>query len=250
MLPFAEVGSLNVSTYAVLKITALIVAGMLSFHRPLTGGIPVQNASRGLFLSILSGIAGAFRLGSFNILLTDPFLTEPSVERGGSTFEGALTGALGFAWLYYSHYGIPPSRVLDRVCLPGALGHATGHVGCLCAGRCYGRATKAWPGMHLPDVHGNWAVRYSTQLTVPRMPHPPPFVFGGSYSQTLSLREPVSDATRLIVPLEYRLERLDFLTNELPSAEGEHWAALGVSPAATARGAEDERSSALWVAAC
>jgi hypothetical protein len=44
--------------------------------------------------------------------------------------------------------------------------------------------------------------------------------------QYLPLEERILTAT-----LEYRPERLTFLANELPSAPGEHWAALGISAA-------------------
>jgi len=57
-----------------------------------------------------------------------------------------------------------------------------------------------------------------------------PFVFGGPYSQTLHLQEYYPTYQSLLTAtLEYRPERLNFLANELPSAEGEHWAALGIS---------------------
>jgi len=56
-----------------------------------------------------------------------------------------------------------------------------------------------------------------------------PFVFGDPYSQTLYLDDWSSGPMILTATLEYRPERLSFLANELPSAEGEHWAALGIS---------------------
>ena len=59
-----------------------------------------------------------------------------------------------------------------------------------------------------------------------------PVVFRGEYSPTLHLlddRGGWPGTAILTAPLEYKPERFTFLENELPSAEGEHWLALGVS---------------------
>jgi hypothetical protein len=57
-----------------------------------------------------------------------------------------------------------------------------------------------------------------------------PVVFWEEYAPTLSLLHDdgyvLTDI--LTAPLEYKPERFTFLENELPSAEGEHWLALGV----------------------
>jgi len=57
-----------------------------------------------------------------------------------------------------------------------------------------------------------------------------PIVFRGEYSPTLSLvqYEGYRPTKVVTAPLEYKPERFTFLENELPSAEGEHWLALGV----------------------
>ncbi len=55
-----------------------------------------------------------------------------------------------------------------------------------------------------------------------------PFVFGSPYSQTLKFNMWTPFTTFLTATLEYRPERHTFLANELPSAAGKHWAALGV----------------------
>ncbi len=73
-------------------------------------------------------------------------------------------------------------------------------------------------------------VRAPMATTAPTTSYQLPFVFGSPYSQTVSLFE-WGYGQHLEVPLEYRLERLNFLTNALPSAPGEHWAALGLSSA-------------------
>ena len=58
-----------------------------------------------------------------------------------------------------------------------------------------------------------------------------PVVFRGEYSPTLHLlddRGGGPGTAILTAPLEYKPERFTFLENELPSAEEEHWLALGI----------------------
>lgn len=60
-----------------------------------------------------------------------------------------------------------------------------------------------------------------------------PVVFRGEYTPALHLlgdREAGPGTVILTAPLEYKPERFTFLENELPSAEGEHWLALGAPP--------------------
>lgn len=62
-----------------------------------------------------------------------------------------------------------------------------------------------------------------------------PVVFQGSYSPTWKLVQYNPDATVFTGSLEYKPEHFTFLANELPSARGEHWLALGAksSPSIT-----------------
>jgi len=76
------------------------------------------------------------------------------------------------------------------------------------------------------------AVRMPMTTTTVTSSYRLPFVFGSPYSQTLQLDDygdPPGSPMLITAPLEYRPERHTFLANELPSAPGEHWAALGVS---------------------
>jgi hypothetical protein len=55
-----------------------------------------------------------------------------------------------------------------------------------------------------------------------------PIVFGGPYSNTFQLFSYDAFAPVITVPVELRPARHTFLENELPSAPGEHWLALGL----------------------
>jgi hypothetical protein len=58
---------------------------------------------------------------------------------------------------------------------------------------------------------------------------PLPHIFDSPYSQTVKLIDATYPASDLLTgTLEYRYERFSFLANELPSAPGETWMALGL----------------------
>ena len=52
MFPTINIGSLHLSNYGILYVLAIIVGGMVGFHRLIQGGIPVHHATRGAMLAI------------------------------------------------------------------------------------------------------------------------------------------------------------------------------------------------------
>jgi len=56
-----------------------------------------------------------------------------------------------------------------------------------------------------------------------------PFAMGGPYSQTVYLEEYGPSGPILTYTVEYRPERANFAANNLPSADGEHWATWGLT---------------------
>jgi len=143
MFPTIEIGPLHLSTYAVIYGLAIIVGGMVGFHRLIQGGSPAHHATWGTLLTVWGALAGVFM---------------------GRHFIGALIGGGIVLLLYCWRYGFPLGRVSDFGCLSFPLALAIGRLGCFAAGCCYGRPTDSWLGMYLPDVHGVWMVRYPTQL--------------------------------------------------------------------------------------
>lgn len=164
MLPTFDLGPWQISTYSAVYILVLLVAGMYAFHRLLTGlGQPPEVIMRGLFLAILGGFVGQYLVRV--VLVVQRFLQSGElVWRGGSSFIGMLLGGTAVGALYCPKYDISLPRTLDRVAPALALGQAIGRWGCLAAGCCYGKPTDSWLGVHLRNIHGEWAVRYPTQL--------------------------------------------------------------------------------------
>ena len=164
MFPTIEIGPLHLSTYWVIYGVAIVVGGMLAFHRLVKGGIPVHHATRFVLLPIWGGIVGAFLGGGLASLLRTFIITGTLTWQRGSAFMGALIGYASVALLYCRRYGLPPGRAFDLCGLPIPLGQAIGRLGCLAAGCCCGKATDSWLGMYLPNVHGDWMMRYPTRL--------------------------------------------------------------------------------------
>ncbi|MBL7065058.1 MAG: prolipoprotein diacylglyceryl transferase [Anaerolineae bacterium] len=164
MFPIIEIGSIHLSTYWVIYGLAIVVGGMLALHRLVQGGFPVHHATQFVLLPIWGGIVGAFLGGSLAFLLRTFIITGTLTWQRGSAFMGALIGCASVALLYCRRYGLPPGRAFDLEWLSVPLGQAIGRLGCLAAGCCCGKATDSWLGMYLPNVHGDWMVRYPTQL--------------------------------------------------------------------------------------
>ena len=164
MFPIIEIGSIHLSTYGAIYSLAIVVGGMLALHRLVQGGIPVHHATRFVLLPIWGGIVGAFLGGGLASLLRTFIITGTLTWQGGSAFVGALIGCASVALLYCRRYGLPLGRAFDLGWLSVPLGQAIGRLGCLAAGCCCGKATGSWLGMYLPNVHGDWMVRYPTQL--------------------------------------------------------------------------------------
>ena len=164
MLPTFSLGPWQVSTYSAVYVLALLLAGMYAFHRLLTGlDHPPQVVMRGLLWTILGGFVGQYLVRG--VVALQRFLQSGHLAWvGGSSFIGMLLGGIVVGALYCRKYNISLPRALDRTAPAIALAQAIARWGCLAAGCCYGKPTDSWLGVYLRNVHGEWAVRYPTQL--------------------------------------------------------------------------------------
>ena len=164
MLPTFSLGPWQVSTYSAIYVLALLLAGMYAFHRLLIGlDHPPQVIMRGLLWTILGGFVGQYLVRG--VIVLQRFLQSGDLAwAGGSSFIGMLLGGLAAGALYCRKYKISLPRALDRTAPAIALSQAIARWGCLAAGCCYGKPTDSWLGVYLRNIHGEWAVRYPTQL--------------------------------------------------------------------------------------
>jgi len=163
MCPVLHIGPLSVSTYWVVYGFAILVGGMLVFHRLVRAGISPPTATWGVLLIVWSGLAGAFLFKGIVFLIQNLILAGELRWEGGSAFMGAVAGAVTAMIIFFRRQGIPLGRAFDLWIVPIPLGQAIGRLGCLAAGCCYGAPTDSPIGIYLPG-DGEWAVRYPTQL--------------------------------------------------------------------------------------
>ena len=164
MFPTITIGPLQLSSYGVIYSVAIVVFGMLVFHRLVKAGYPVPVITRGIVVAILGGIAGAVLWHGLAYLIQAFFLDGELSWRWGAGFMGVVLGGSVTVLVYARRHGYAAGPVLDLAAWPLALGQAIGRLGCFAAGCCYGKAADSWPGMYLRDVGGRWIMRYPTQL--------------------------------------------------------------------------------------
>lgn len=165
VLPFVEVGGWQVSTYYLVHLVAIPVAGMLAIRRLTREGIPWHWPIEGMAAVILGGMVGAaafwWLLGGIEWLWTG---AHTSFAPSGSTILGGITfGGLTGVW-YCRWRGVSIGKAFDRGIPALPLGQGIGRLGCFLAGCCYGKPTDSWLGMYLPGENGVWCHRYPTQL--------------------------------------------------------------------------------------
>jgi len=163
MLPTFALGPWRVRTYSAVYAFALMVVGMLCFHRTRRGLDPASFSWGRFAVVLVSTVAGTYLVAIVPTLIrtamTGRLVWIKRANWGGSVAGMVLSIALTASWGTRS-----VARVLDLVVVPLPLALAIGRLGCMAAGCCYGRSTDSWLGMYLPDVVGIWAVRYPTRI--------------------------------------------------------------------------------------
>jgi phosphatidylglycerol---prolipoprotein diacylglyceryl transferase len=164
MYPTITLGPVTLVTYRVVYTLMFIIGGLSIYHRLRAGSMPARVYERDLPLALLgvgvSSYAASIVLTLSRFVQTGQF--QPVIK---TSYFGALMGIALASWFVFRQ-DVPGQlgRVADLVALPLPLLQAIGRVACLGAGCCYGKHTEAWPGMFLRNSHGEWAMRYPTQI--------------------------------------------------------------------------------------
>ncbi|MGQ9584141.1 MAG: prolipoprotein diacylglyceryl transferase [Anaerolineae bacterium] len=163
MFPTFHLGPWQVPTYNTVYSLALVVVGMVAFRRLRRLAEPPARQMRELVAVILGSFVGTYAVG---LVPTVQHFAQTGewVWTGQASFLGTLAGGLVVAVLVRRGHPIPLGRALDLGGTPWPLLLAIGRIGCLGAGCCYGKPTTSWLGMWLRNLHGEWAVRYPTQI--------------------------------------------------------------------------------------
>ena len=164
MFPTINIGALQLPVYPLAWGAAIFVIGALSFHRLVNGGVPAGHASRAVLLTIWGGFLGAFLARVLLSLSQSLALTGEAKAHSGLSFVGVIIGGSAVGLIWARRYPFSLLRGLDLGWVATPLGQAIGRIGCIGAGCCYGKLTDGPLAMYLPNVNGEWARRYPTQL--------------------------------------------------------------------------------------
>jgi len=77
---------------------------------------------------------------------------------------GAVIGLLGLGFIMSKIYQISIGQTLDVISITLPLILGVYRIGCVLNGCCYGQETDSLFGIYLPNVVGQWAKRYPTQI--------------------------------------------------------------------------------------
>jgi len=163
MLPTFHLGPWEIDTYVTMIGVAVIVVGMVAFHRLRRLDLPPGVIMRGGAPIFLGGLLGGL-VGYYAPRLPSLVLTGTLGEGEGFSITWGIAGAAVVAVISCRHYKVSLGRAFDLGVVPCPLGQAIARLGCLAAGCCGGLVTDSWLGVYLPDASGFWAVRYPTQL--------------------------------------------------------------------------------------
>ncbi|MDO8672864.1 MAG: prolipoprotein diacylglyceryl transferase [Dehalococcoidia bacterium] len=163
MLPAFDLGPLEIKTYGAMIALAVIVGGMFMFHRLLRLNTSAGVLMRGVIVGIAGGLATAYVVAMIPILAYNALPDFPRPTEGLSV-TWVIAGGFFTAIIYCRLCKMPVGRTFDLFVVPVPLAQAIGRLGCFASGDSYGKPTDSWLGIYLPDDHGQWAVRYPTQL--------------------------------------------------------------------------------------
>lgn len=115
-----------------------------------------------LGFALLNGLL--FQGGLKNILNA---LKEPGdFFSNGLVSFGAVIVMLAWAFVLAKLRKLPIAPALDTIALMLPLILGIYRIGCVLNGCCYGVETNSVIGLYLPNVYGEWATRYPTQLLI------------------------------------------------------------------------------------
>lgn len=139
----------------------------------------------------------------FHQRLLDVLSHPAQLTSTGLVSFGAVIGTLGLGFVFAKIYKLPPGEILDviSILLPLILG--VYRIGCILNGCCYGRETDRFFGAFLPNLSGEWARRYPTQLTL--------LIFDFMLFAILwkwRLKKPAEGKTTLVFLLSFSIFRL------------------------------------------
>jgi phosphatidylglycerol:prolipoprotein diacylglycerol transferase len=163
MLPTLQIEDVHVAAYAVAFLAAFAVGALFACQRLIGIGVSSSVAELVITASAVGGVVAAVAVSAW--LTQARFASDGVFARPeGASVVWGLAGSMAAGAVVCRRLRLPVWRVLDAAAQPILLGLAIVRLGCLAAGCCYGQETDSPLALYLPDVHGQWADRYPTQL--------------------------------------------------------------------------------------
>lgn len=170
-LPLVGEVHLALPTYGFLFALGAVGAWWWFARRARTLGLPAEPVFNLAFYTLLSGLLGAklfLVLVEWRYYFSHPTEILGTIRSAGVLLGGVITAALVFV-LYCRRQGIPTLELGDAIAAPLALAQASGRLGCLSAGCCYGRPTDH-PWFHVVFTHPEAHSRTGVELNTPLVP--------------------------------------------------------------------------------
>ncbi len=158
MLPFIDLGFIQMPTYGLCMIVAIYLAAGLMLWRSRHSNVPTEYLIIIQISCIVSFVIGAkvfFIFASYSLVEIFQFIAEGDFDfivNSGLVFYGGLIfgiiGALGVAKLLKVDLLGIENHIVPFV----PLGHAIGRVGCFMAGCCYGMKYDGPLAVYYPEI--------------------------------------------------------------------------------------------------
>ncbi|MCD6519151.1 MAG: prolipoprotein diacylglyceryl transferase [Anaerolineae bacterium] len=163
-----RLGGFELRSYSVLLILGLLACLWWSLYEGKRLGIPKEQILDYLLVMSVGGILGlGMRALPLRFFLSG-FRTGPQLSiwthYGGALIANSLLFAMLSTQLYGRIVHIQLARMRDIVAPGLLLTTGIARWGCFLNGCCFGYETNSFLRLYLPDVFGNWAYRYPTQL--------------------------------------------------------------------------------------
>lgn len=163
MLPYISLGSLQISTYALMYTLGFLVAGSLVLQNIPPEPKIAHIRRNALIITVIFILVGLFVPAVIESFIRSWITGQPPQEIAIRVYYALGAGLLA-CFLYLRKHNINFLAEVDRTIPFFALGFGIARCGCLGAGCCCGRLTNNFFSMYSADEFGVWGMRYPTQL--------------------------------------------------------------------------------------
>ena len=149
----------------VFLVLAILIGIVFSWKEALRRGITRKE----FYIYWILALPAALFLAAANSALFHGLslnlLSNPGeLASNGLISFGAIIGTLGLGIILAKVYQRPTFQLLDVISITLPLVLGIYRIGCVLNGCCHGLETDGFFGVYLPDISGEWAKRYPTQM--------------------------------------------------------------------------------------